>query len=653
MLTARRRPPFLRLVRLVAFFAAIPFGALANDRPNILWITAEDMSLELGCYGDTYARTPNIDRFAAQGIRYTRAFAESPVCAPSRSTLITGMHNGPLGTSQMRSNHRIPSFVRGFPALLREAGYYTTNNSKTDYNLAAEKAFINDAWDESSPKAHWRDRPAGKPFFAVFNYMDTHQSRTSRNDLDFFKEKVQSRLAPKEIHDPAQAPLPPFYPDTEVTRRTVARYHDCVTSLDHFVARKLAALETDGLADDTIVFFYSDHGAGMPGGKAAPFAYGLRVPLLVRFPEKYQHLASDPPGTVTNRLVGFVDFAATVLNLAGLEIPSHMHGRPFLGPNLPEPRVFLTGARDRHDETLETTRWITDGRSLLVRSYDPRPYGDQQTLTSLYNANGEIVKEIRSIAASDELPANWPRFWNEGRPPVMLFDMEQDPWCLANLVGTPAHEAEAEALLSRLEAFLLEERDLGFWPEPERTDAEQGKSAWEQARVPDRYPLKRILATARLAGFGADHLDELVKRSSDPDPSVRYWATLGLAVLAQESEAARGALAEALDDEAASVRIAGAGALARFGDSAIVERAMECLVAELESPNPWAACRAARAIELAGEPARPHLAAVEKVLRHRSAGFFGNKGQDPVNYGLEFSLRATLAQLKATASSDN
>lgn len=348
------------------------FFARAADRPNILWLVCEDMSPDLGCYGDTFAKTPHIDRLAARSIRYTRAFAESPMCAPSRSALITGMHTGPLGTPMMRSAHPVPTAYRGFPAWLRDAGYYTSNNAKTDYNLFAP-GFVQTAWDESSKTAHWRERPAGKPFFSVCNYGD-------------FVKKVQSRLSPGEIHDPAKAPLPPYYPDTGTARRTVARYYDCISTLDVWVRDMLADLEAAGLAQDTIVFFYSDHGAGMPGGKAAAFDRGLRVPLLVHFPEKFRHLAPAANGSVSDRLVSFVDFGPTVLNLAGLKVPAHMQGRPFLGNDTPEPKHFVHGTRDRMDETLETTRWISDGRFHLVRR-DANPTALDLLATELNSRN--------------------------------------------------------------------------------------------------------------------------------------------------------------------------------------------------------------------------------------------------------------------------
>ena len=619
----------------------------AADKPNILWITTEDMSPDLGCYGDSYARTPQIDRLAAQSLRYTHCFAESPMCAPSRSALITGMHTGPLGTSQMRSNHPIPSPYRGFPAWLREAGYYCVNNEKTDYNLADVAGMVRDAWDESGKQAHWRNRPVGKPFFCVINYVDTHQSRTSRDDYTSFQTNVQSRLSTAEIHDPAQAPLPPFYPDTPTARRTVARYYDCITTLDHFLAKTLADLESDGLAEDTIVFFFSDHGAGMPGGKAAPFDRGLRVPLLVRFPEKFHHLAPETGGSVSDRIVSFVDFGPTVLNLAGVEVPPHMHGHPFLGEKSPEPSRYAHGTRDRMDETLETTRWITDGRYHLVRSYDTRPPADQQTLLSRYNGNGELCREIRALKASGLLRADQLHFWGDSRPPVMLFDTETDPWCLHNLAADTAHTERAAALTAELESIMLEGRDLGLWPEPERVAAEQGMSAWRRAREPGKYSVARALTVARLVGMGAEKRDLLEQSLADPDPSVRYWAAVGLAALGEEVKPSLDKLRAALSDEATSVRIVAAETMVRHDEPETVAKALDLLADELDSRNEWAACRAARALELLGERARPKLTVMRDALRRRSFGFFGEKGPHPVNYGLEFSLVSAVQKLEA------
>ena len=257
-----------------------------TERPNILWITAEDMSPVLGCYGDKFAITPNIDQLAKESVRYTKAFASAPVCSPSRSCLITGCYPTSLSTQQMRSGFAIPKSMRGFPALLRQRGYYTTNNVKTDYNTGNYAEIIKSSWNESSATAHWRQRgDKAQPFFSVFNLMTSHQSRSMVWPYARFKEEVQSTLSPGDIHDPNKVPLPPYYPDTPLVRRELARFYDCVTAMDLQVGAILKQLQEDGLAENTIVFFYSDHGSGMPRHKRALLDSGMHVPLLIRFPK--------------------------------------------------------------------------------------------------------------------------------------------------------------------------------------------------------------------------------------------------------------------------------------------------------------------------------------------------------------------------------
>jgi arylsulfatase A-like enzyme len=278
----------------------VALAAAPNHQPNILWVTAEDLCPDLGCYGDNYARTPHLDALAREGLRYTHAFATASVCSPARSCLITGMYATSLGTQRLRSQFPVPPNVRGFPALLREAGYYTCNNVKTDYNMRDEAAFIRDCWNECSPRAHWRGRRPGQPFFAVFNIMTTHQSRLSVWPQAEFESEVGAKLTPEERHDPARVPLPPYYPDTPEARRAWARYHDCITVMDKEVEALLRELAADGLADDTIVFFYGDNGMGMPRGKRCLWDTGLRVPLLIRFPERFRGLAPAAPGPTPN-----------------------------------------------------------------------------------------------------------------------------------------------------------------------------------------------------------------------------------------------------------------------------------------------------------------------------------------------------------------
>ncbi len=643
-----RLPRRTRTGRFQITLLALSLGQLlsaADPLPNVLWITAEDMSPNLGCYGDRYADTPHLDQLAAEGTRYTRFFAESPMCAPSRATIITGMHNGPLGASQMRSLHRVPDFVRPFTAWLREAGYYCVNNSKTDYNLARNASndnaeFVHEGWDESSPSAHWRNRASDQPFFCVLNYTDTHQSRASRDDYAQFAANVQSRLPRKRIHDPALVALPPHYPDSSIARRTIARYYDCITTLDDFVGRTLADLKSDGLAETTIVCFYSDHGAGLPTGKACVSDFGLRVPLIVHFPEKFSHLAPGPAGTVDNRLVCFADLAPTVLNLAGIKKPAHMHGTAFLGENLSAAPEFVLGSRDRMDETLETTRWISDGRYLLVRAFRRDMTADQQSLTSRYNGNGELCQEIRTLAAKGKLNRQQRHFWQGNRPGVRLFDSEADPWNLHDLAAEPSQRQRLTQMEQALNQFMLSERDLGFWPEPELAEAEKTASAHEVARLePGRYPLEQLLETARL-----EEVSELSTRLTEENAAVRYWAVLGLASLGAKARAALPALRSLLADPAASVRIEAAHLLAKLGDSETAS--LDLLAYELDSENDWTAARAARALELLGEKARPKLSRIDEVLKERTSGFFLKPTRSrPANYGLEFSLLSALEGL--------
>ena len=305
-------------------FASALAGA-ETERPNILWLTAEDICPNLGCYGDNYAVTPISTALPKQAVRYTQAFGITGVCAPNRSCLITGVFPSRLGSQGMRSTTTLPANVKCFSQYLREAGYYCTNNAKTDYNFAVPK----DAWDECSKQGHYRNRKPGQAFFAVFNHEVCHESQIRVPEEQY--QQNTARLTPAQRHDPAKAPVPPFHPDTPEVRRDWARYYDNITAMDYQIGDKLKELEDAGLADDTIVFFFGDNGTGLPGMKKWIWEGGLHVPLLVRFPRKWQHLAPAAPGQTTDRLVSFVDFAPTVLSLCGVKLPPHLQGEAFLG----------------------------------------------------------------------------------------------------------------------------------------------------------------------------------------------------------------------------------------------------------------------------------------------------------------------------------
>ncbi len=610
-------------------------GSVAT-RPNILWITCEDMSPNLGCYADTYARTPNIDRLAAQGVRYTRVFATAPVCSPARSCLITGVYASSLGTQNLRSKFPIPDYMKGFPSYLRAAGYFCTNNVKTDYNTSNEAEIIRASWDKNSAQAHWRDRKAGQPFFSVFNDMTTHQSRSMVWPYEQFQREVQKRLKPEERHDPANAPIPPYYPDTPIVRRTLARYYDCITVMDKNTGRLLRELEEDGLAEDTIVFFYSDHGAGLPRHKRLLLDSGMRVPLLIRFPKKYRHLAPAAPGETTDRPVSFVDFPPTVLSLAGLPIPAYMQGRPFLGLKSKErkPRQFLYGARDRVDEVFDLARSVRDANILYIRNFMPHLSYNQP---SFYSDQGEIRGEITRLAREGKLQGPQLHYAGSTRPLEELYDARSDPHQIHNLANSSRHWVLLERMRGLLRKQMAEAHDVGFLPEVEMARRSEGTTPYDMAKDSERYPRERILAAADLVGRGPGSLPEQVKLLGDSDAAIRYWAAVGLRALGTDAKPAEEALLGALKDKSACVRIGAAAALCSLNQNL---KAFPLLERELRSKDLRVALHAARALELLGEKARPVLPAMKEVLQ----GAQGKPG-DPYMF-LRFSLEPAVKNLE-------
>ena len=321
-------------------FALVMKDGLAKDasqRPNILWLTSEDNGPQLGCYGDEFADTPNIDKLAAKGMIYLNAWSNAPVCAPARTTIISGMYPPCLGAEHMRSMVPLPEGFRMFPQYLREAGYYCTNNVKEDYNIKKP----GQVWDDSSRKAHWKHRKSDQPFFAVFNSTVSHES--------------QIRKRPHSaVHDPAKVSLPPYHPDAPEVRQDWAQYYDKITEMDAQIGQRLKELEEAGLADDTIVFYYGDHGSGMPRSKRWLYQSGLHIPLIVYVPEKYRDLApSDYSlGGNSDQLTGFIDLAPTVLSLAGIKPPENFQGRALMGQyQQPGPKYMygFSGAYGRAD----------------------------------------------------------------------------------------------------------------------------------------------------------------------------------------------------------------------------------------------------------------------------------------------------------------
>lgn len=582
----------------VAMMGVAVFGQSTPSRPNILWITSEDNGPHLGCYGDTYADTPNLDALAKKGVIYRFAWSCAPVCAPARTAIISGMYPPSLGAQHMRSEVPMPAGFRMYPQFLREAGYYCTNNSKEDYNLTKP----GQVWDESSRRAHWKNRAPGQPFFAIFNFTTTHES--------------QIRKRPhRAVHDPAKVRVPAYHPDTPEVRKDWAQYYDKLTEMDAQAGRALREIEEAGLAGETIVFYYGDHGPGMPRCKRWPYNSGLRVPLIVYIPPKFRHLAPPDyqPGGASDRLVNFMDLAPTVLSLAGIRPPAWMQGRAFLGPYAADPPAFTFGFRGRMDERYDLVRTVSDGRFVYLRQYMPHKIYGQHVAYMFQTPTTQVWKRLHD---EGRLTPEQDRFW-QTKPPEELYDLSRDPDEVHNLAGKPEYRQVLERFRQVHREQVLASRDLGFLPESEIHARARGGAPWSVGQDPLRYPLGRILAAAEKASFlDPDAVPDLLHAMEDPDSAVRYWGVLGLLMRGPEVVRAKAEhLRAAMQDEAPAVRVAAAEALAVHGTEADARKALALLLdhASLERQSVWVVMQALNAIDAAGERAQPLRSALAKL----------------------------------------
>jgi uncharacterized sulfatase len=591
---------------LLAQAAAAGFTAGAQStarRPNILWISCEDTGPQIGCYGDKYALTPNIDRLASEGVRYAHAHTVAGVCAPSRSGIITGMYPSSLGSQYMRCKITLPDQVKCFPEYLRAAGYYCTNNVKTDYNFDVPP----NAWDEVSRRAHWKNRPADKPFFAVFNFETTHESRVRLRGSEY--DKVTDRLSPAERRDPAKAVMPPYYPDTPEARKDWVQYYELITTMDKQAGDLLKELEGAGLLEDTIVFFWGDHGVGLPRAKRWLYQSSTHVPLVIRIPEKYRTKGQGQPGSVDEQLVSFIDLAPTMLNLAGVQLPPHLQGRAFLGPNLSAPRQYVYGARDRMDETYDGQRMVGDRRYRYLRNFHPHlPYAQYLS----YMEQGNVMKELRRLAREGRTPEAARLFMGETKPVEELYDIQHDKYELRNLADSPQHKAVLERMRRAQEDWSVETRDVGLIPEPE-VDA-RGREAGSRYAMLRKAGAERYIRELRelVDAVNRDNRSDLVRSAlTHKDPAFRFWAIVGHTKTAKATQAAKDRVIAAMADSAAVVRIAAARAAAlHLGN----DDAVKLLTRELDGENEWSCLQAALALEAMGKNASPARAALQSAV---------------------------------------
>ena len=550
---------------ILAIFSALGLkqAQAAKKLPNILWITSEDNGPHLGCYGDAYATTPNLDRLSKKGLRYTKAISTAPVCAPARTTIISGIYPPATGSEHMRSMTHLPKKFKMYPAYLRELGYYCTNNSKEDYNLREDGK----VWDESSRNAHWKNRPEGKPFFSIFNLTISHESQ------------IRNRISPSnKIHDPNKARIPAYHPDTPEVRKDWAQYYDRITMMDKLVGNTLKEIKDAGLAEDTIIFYYGDHGSGMPRNKRWPYFSGLNVPFIVHVPEKYKHLAPTDykAGGTSDRLIGFIDLAPTVLSIANIKPPSHLQGHAFMGKHIDKSPEYSYGFRGRMDERYDMVRTVFDGRYIYIRNYMPHKIYGQFISYMFKTPTTRIWHEMHKSGKLNDAQS---KFW-QTKPAEELYDLNNDRDEIINLAKSKEHEDIIKSLRRAHVKWVKDVRDIGFLPEAEVHSRSKKDSPYEMGHDSNRYDLDNIFQAANIATrLGKKNTEKLQKLMDSNDSAVRYWGAMGYLIRGKSGlRKGRKFLVNALKDESPSVRIIAAESLGRYGNKKESKLAADLLI---------------------------------------------------------------------------
>lgn len=590
--------------------------------PNIIWISCEDISPHLGCYGDKNAITPNIDELATNSIRYQNAFTTAGVCAPCRSAIITGIYQSTLGTHHMRCNAKLPKDVKPFPVYLKKAGYYCTNNSKQDYQFKTPS----NVWDESNKKAHWKNRPDPKqPFFAVFNFTGCHESGISSESK--YKQITQD-LTPQQRQDAQQLTLPPYYPDTPIVREDWKRNYELITAMDAWAGALIQELKDAGEYENTVIMYWSDHGIGLPRAKRWLYDSGTHIPLIVKLPDSFNQ--KNKTGITNDELISSLDFAPTVLKLAGLKLPAHMQGRAFLGTDLKPQRDYVYGARDRMDERYDIIRSVRDLKFRYIRNYEPHKAYYQYMNTP---EKGATMKELRRVHALGELSAEAKLFMQQSKPAEELYDLDADPHEVNNLIGNPKYTKVLDRLRQAHLQWVVETRDIGLIPESE-IQIREGKVGARYNILNNAAPnlIEQIRNTANLAVDNRSNLDDLKDATGHTDSIVRYWALVGLGNRPTEVADCKDLFVKALADPSPCVRIAASRALLKIKEP---QQALTTLSNELTGEHEWARLRAAIVLDESGEAARPLIPELKRCLTDQPNKYITRVANRTLNVLLE------------------
>jgi arylsulfatase A-like enzyme len=598
------------------------------SKPNILWITSEDNSPLLGSYGDEFATTPNLDKLAASSFIYTHAYANAPVCAPARNTIITGVYANSGGNQHMRSTYNKSDVITFFPKYLREAGYYCTNYAKEDYNISEDQ--IKNVWDESGNEAHYNKRAPGQPFFAVFNTGISHES------------SLHTSIPNNELrHKPEDVVLPPYHPDTPEMRHDWAQYYDKIEDMDTWVGGILKELEESGEAENTIIIYYGDHGGVLGRSKRFVYETGTRVPFIVHIPEKYKHLYPEAqPGSQVDRLISFVDLAPTMLSLVGIDIPDFMQGDVFLGDQKTDNPEYAYMFRGRMDERYDMSRAVRDQKYRYIRNYMPyRIYG--QPLEYLWRAPSMRSWEAACKAGQCNEVQN--KFWNT-KPVEELYDTENDPWEVNNIALDPAYANVLNRMRKANHDWVLKIKDTGFIPEAELLEVTENIAAYDYMRSGQVNLEKIVNAAEQATSATSTDIPKLLSFLDSDNAVVRYWGATGLLILDEAARPVITDLKQAADDPSPSVAIVAAEALYNLGEKS---EARKTLLEALISSNQFARTHALSTINCTDEQSEQIKEEVIALLKGAEGNWKGRYdfrsakqlflkwGLDPQNYGLE------------------
>ncbi len=570
--------PFLLALTAAGQGTTVVVGDPPPPRPNILWIVSEDNSAEwLGSYGNAYAQTPNLDQLAAEGFRYSRAFANAPVCAPQRATWLSGLHAAATGNLPMRSNYGVPDAVaeNNYVRHLNDAGYHTHNGNKTDFNRAGNAPFdtkdstiVVRPFDEID-QAPWRRAPEDEPFFCIINLHVTHESATNSRNFGGNDPGEDSTLR-----------IPEYYPNNADVRANHDSYQNNINEMDRQVGVILDNLAADGHANDTLVFYVSDHGGVLYPTKRFIFQNGIHSPLIVRIPEAFEHLRPGTPGEPVDEIISYIDLPKTFIALAGGAVPEAYQGRVFLGDGRDAERPYHFAYRERMDYILDNARAVHDGRYLYLRNY--APYAPWVVPFEYHFRQYDAVKEWQQAYEDGILPSESAAFWQPKGTPEQLFDTLNDPDCMVNLADDPAMQGRMQDFRDALRDWQLEINDAGLMPETmrDRLSTQAGITVYELVRDPAYYDLPALLDAADLAtAADPDNFGPLMDLTLSDDPALRYWGTIGLLLLADDASLDMDArLQELLLDDADEIKAFAAWALIKRGDAQSGYTALDDLI---------------------------------------------------------------------------